>query len=149
MRRFAFTVGALAVVTTAGVIAAAHTSTATRRLRGVARSQITTKADLEKKLKAARSAFKRMRGMNTRSDVDKEFLKLRRRLDDVASDSSGFFPEANDMNDAALRDLLKARDAAYDEATANLDAERRRLRDEEREARAKPFAPRTLLPWER
>lgn len=111
-------------------------------LRGGSR-QITDVAALRKRLAAlSKRAFKEFSEAADSRDIDDQFLKLRRKLDEISRDSSGFFPEANDMTDEALRSLIAAREAAKVAYREDLDARRRDAIDEDRAAR------RRARPWE-
>lgn len=101
------------------------------RLRGASR-QITTADALKKRLAIARRGFKAMAAVDSRVAVDEIFRKLRVRLDELTYASQGFFPEAEALNDAALRDLLAARDQAYVDVVADRE---RRIADLNREIR--------------
>jgi len=105
--------------------------------------EITDAATLRKRLAAFnRRALKDLTAASDGRDIDQTFLKLRRRLDEISRDSAGFFPEANDMNDEALRALIAAREAAKAAYREDLDVQRRRATVEAREAR------RRARPWE-
>ncbi len=133
--RFAIATGVL-VACAAGGAALINRGRASGRLRGP--RNITTKPELQRKLDALRRDIRKLARDGGEGYRD-EFLRLRRRLDKIGSDSQGFFPEAVDMVDAVLPELITARDQAAEVRSQQLDDQRRKAHEDYRdEQRARP-----------
>lgn len=134
--RFVAATGLLVVCAVGGaaLIRRGHTG---GRLHGA--RNITTQAELQRKLDALRRDIRKLARGDEGGDYREAFLRLRKRLDKAQSDSWGFFPEANDMADAVLPELIAARDQAAAVYAQQLDDQRRRAHEDYREEqRARP-----------
>ena len=135
--RFAVATGVL-IASAVGGVAAINRSTG--RLRGPARGEIATAADLQRRLAAVRRDLKKAiaAGGDSR-DRGARFDKLRDRVWKLTSSSQGFFPEAVDMTDEVDREVIAGREAAAEVYRQQLDAQRVKAHEDYREEqRARP-----------